>query len=138
MAIKTVAVYVRVSTKDQSVDMQVSDLERYSRERGFNIFKIYKDNGSSHASIGGKTLTLASAEYTIPIFKALRFATFMDVGSVGEDEFDPEFSDVCVAAGVGFRIDIPGFPIRFDFAKPISEDDDDTDEEVFSFAIGFE
>ncbi len=46
---KRVAVYVRVSTKDQSVDMQVSDLERYSRERGFNIFKIYKDSGISGA-----------------------------------------------------------------------------------------
>ncbi len=44
---KRVAVYVRVSTKDQSVDMQVSDLERYSRERGFSIFKIYQDNGIS-------------------------------------------------------------------------------------------
>ena len=47
MVIKKVAVYVRVSTKDQSVDMQVSDLERYSRERGFNVFGIYKDNGIS-------------------------------------------------------------------------------------------
>ena len=49
MTNKRVAVYVRVSTKDQSVDMQVGDLERYSRERGFNIFKIYKDNGISGA-----------------------------------------------------------------------------------------
>ena len=40
MTVQKVAVYVRVSTKDQSVDMQVSDLERYSRERGFKIFKI--------------------------------------------------------------------------------------------------
>ena len=47
MTVKKVAVYVRVSTKDQSVDMQLNDLERYSRERGFNVFKIYKDNGVS-------------------------------------------------------------------------------------------
>jgi DNA invertase Pin-like site-specific DNA recombinase len=47
MTNRRVAVYVRVSTKDQSVGMQVSDLERYSRERGFNIFNIYKDNGIS-------------------------------------------------------------------------------------------
>ncbi len=44
MADKRVAVYVRVSTKDQSVDMQLNDLERYSKERGFNVFKVYKDN----------------------------------------------------------------------------------------------
>ncbi len=44
---KKVAVYVRVSTKDQSVDMQLNDLQRYSKERGFEIFKPYKDNGFS-------------------------------------------------------------------------------------------
>ena len=101
--------------------------------------KVYRGNdGSGHAPIGGQTLALATVEYTIPVFKAVRFATFMDVGSLGEDAFDPSLSDVCVAAGVGLRIDIPGFPIRFDFAKPVVEDDDYTDEEVFSFAIGFE
>ncbi len=99
--------------------------------------KAFSDSGS-HAPIGGQTLALVSAEYTIPIFKALRFATFFDVGSVGRDEFDPELSDVCASVGIGFRIDIPGFPIRFDFAKPVTEDDSYTDEEVFSFAIGFE
>ncbi len=44
---KKVAIYARVSTKDQSVDMQLNDLERYTRERGFEIYKIYKDNGVS-------------------------------------------------------------------------------------------
>ncbi len=47
MAVKRVAVYVRVSTKDQSVDMQLNDLERYSKERSLNVFKVYKDNGVS-------------------------------------------------------------------------------------------
>ncbi|MBT6229776.1 MAG: recombinase family protein [Candidatus Scalindua sp.] len=44
---KRVAIYARVSTKDQSVDMQLNDLERYSKERGLNIFNIYKDSGVS-------------------------------------------------------------------------------------------
>ncbi|MFO7937785.1 MAG: outer membrane protein assembly factor BamA [Kiritimatiellia bacterium] len=100
--------------------------------------KAFKDNEKTHAPIGGQTLALVSAEYTIPVFKALRFATFVDVGSVGEDHFDPEFSDIAAAAGIGFRIDIPGFPIRFDFAESISEDDSYTDDEMFSFSIGFE
>mgnify|MGYP001227015913 FL=1 len=101
--------------------------------------KVFRGNGGdSHAPIGGETLALVTAEYTIPVFKAVRFATFVDVGSIGEDAFDPELSDVCVTAGVGIRIDIPGFPIRFDFAVPVVEDDDYTDDEVFSFAIGFE
>ncbi|GAX60923.1 transposon Tn552 DNA-invertase binR [Candidatus Scalindua japonica] len=45
--IKKVGIYARVSTKDQSVDMQLNDLERYSKERGLGIFKVYKDNGVS-------------------------------------------------------------------------------------------
>ena len=44
---KRVAIYVRVSTKDQSVDMQLNDLERYSRERGLNVFETYEDSGVS-------------------------------------------------------------------------------------------
>ncbi len=44
---KRVAIYVRVSTKDQSVDMQLNDLERYSQERGLSVFKVYKDNDVS-------------------------------------------------------------------------------------------
>ena len=44
---KRVAIYVRVSTKDQSVDMQLNDLQRYTKERGVKVFKVYKDNGVS-------------------------------------------------------------------------------------------
>ncbi len=44
---KKVAIYVRVSTKDQSVDMQLNDLKRYSRERGLQIFKVYQDSNVS-------------------------------------------------------------------------------------------
>ncbi len=55
---KRVALYVRVSTKDQSVDMQLNDLDRYSKERGFKIFKVYKDNGVS----GTKELRPALSE----------------------------------------------------------------------------
>ena len=44
---KRAAIYVRVSTKDQSVGMQLNDLERYTKERELNIFKVYEDNGVS-------------------------------------------------------------------------------------------
>ncbi len=55
---KRVAIYVRVSTKEQSVDMQLNDLERYSKERRFNVFTVYKDNGVS----GTKETRLALSE----------------------------------------------------------------------------
>lgn len=42
-----VAIYVRVSTADQSVEMQLRDLREYAKQRGFEIFKEYSDVGIS-------------------------------------------------------------------------------------------
>ncbi len=42
-----VSVYCRVSTPDQSVDMQRSDLRRYTEQRGFEIYREYCDEGIS-------------------------------------------------------------------------------------------
>ena len=100
--------------------------------------KLYGHEGRRHAAVGGKTLLLVTPEYTVPVFRGVRFAVFSDIGSLSPDEADPEVSDVEVTVGCGLRIDIPGFPIRLDFAKPVKDDDGDTDEEVFSFLIGFE
>lgn len=43
----TVAMYTRVSTQDQSVEMQLSDLRKFCEQRGFEIFKEYCDQGIS-------------------------------------------------------------------------------------------
>jgi DNA invertase Pin-like site-specific DNA recombinase len=42
-----VALYTRVSTNDQSVEMQTSDLKRYCDQRGFEVYKEYCDQGIS-------------------------------------------------------------------------------------------
>jgi len=42
-----VAIYARVSTTEQSTDSQLLDLRRYVRERGWNIFREYVDEGIS-------------------------------------------------------------------------------------------
>jgi len=42
-----VAIYTRVSTQDQSVEMQTSDLKRYCDQRGFEVYKEYSDQGIS-------------------------------------------------------------------------------------------
>lgn len=86
---------------------------------------------------GGQTLVCANFEYTIPIIKMLRFAVFSDVGSVGEDVFEVDEDTFAWTAGVGFRLDIPMFPIRLDFATPIVEPDH-SETEVFSFSIGYD
>jgi outer membrane translocation and assembly module TamA len=77
-------------------------------------------------------------EYTVPVVKMLRVAAFSDLGSVGVDEFDLDFSDTFAwTVGIGFRIDIPMFPIRLDFATPI-EEPDHCEKEVFSFSVGYD
>lgn len=96
--------------------------------------------GNHHEAWGGQTLLCATAEYTIPVPKVdiLRFAVFTDMGSVGKDAFDPDFSNFFTwSVGVGLRLDIPSFPIRLDFATPI-EKPDDTEKEVFSFSVGYD
>lgn len=42
-----IAIYVRVSTDEQSTEMQTSDLRRYCEQRGFEIYKEYSDQGVS-------------------------------------------------------------------------------------------
>lgn len=93
--------------------------------------------GRAHP-VGGQTLALFSAEYNIPIVKVLRFAAFYDVGNVWDDPFDADFSELASTWGLGIRFDIPGFPIRLDYAMPLSRDDDYTRTERFVFSIGFE
>jgi len=44
---KRIAIYARVSTTDQSTESQLLDLRRYTRERGWTIFKEYVDEGVS-------------------------------------------------------------------------------------------
>jgi DNA invertase Pin-like site-specific DNA recombinase len=44
-----VAIYARVSTKDQSCDLQVRDLKAYCAARKFTIFRDYIDVGESGA-----------------------------------------------------------------------------------------
>ena len=94
--------------------------------------------GDSWSPWGGQTLFCMNFEYTIPIVKMLRFAVFSDLGSVGEDEFDLDFSDTFAwTVGIGFRLDIPMFPIRLDFATPFTTPDH-AEEEIFSFMVGYD
>ena len=87
---------------------------------------------------GGQTSWCMNIEYTVPIFKMVRFAVFTDLGSVGEDEFDFDTDMFCWSVGVGLRIDLESFPIRLDLATPVKEPKDDCDEEVFSFTVGYD
>ena len=45
--------------------------------------------------------------------------------------------NMAAGAGIGLRLDIPGFPIRFDYAWPVQRDDPRSRTENWSFSIGY-
>ena len=47
--IPTAAIYARVSTTNQNLDSQLRDLERYAKDRGMTVYKVYTDKGVSGA-----------------------------------------------------------------------------------------
>jgi DNA invertase Pin-like site-specific DNA recombinase len=49
--LKTAALYYRVSTTDQSTQLQREDLRRYAKARGFSVYKEYCDEGVSGAKV---------------------------------------------------------------------------------------
>ena len=114
----------------------------------------------------------ANVEYRFPIFQILKGAVFADAGNVWnternniilDDDLTPEqrekqmeliekgtfgsdfLNEIAVGAGVGLRIDIQNFVIRFDLAAPLRipwlEEGERWDprptEPVFNFAIGY-
>ncbi len=75
---KKVAIYVRVSTKDQNVEMQLNDLMRYSRERGYEVFKVYQDNisGTKDTRPGLNQLINAARKRRFDVVLVWRFDRF--------------------------------------------------------------
>lgn len=103
-----------------------------------NVSPLAERDSGSYAPIGGQTLFCMNFEYTVPIVKMLRLAVFSDLGSVGWDAFDFDFSESFAwTVGLGIRLDVPMFPIRLDFATPLKKPDH-AEEEVFSFTVGYD
>ena len=47
MSMKTITIYARVSTKNQKPDLQLRDLRRYAKSRGWKVKGEYVDRGES-------------------------------------------------------------------------------------------
>ena len=111
---KRVAIYARVSTKEQSVDMQLNDLERYSRERGFNVFKVYRDN------ISGTKNTRPGLDHLMNDAKTKRF----DIVLVWRFDRFARSTKHLVTALYEFRnlgIDFISYQENIDTSSPLGE-----------------
>lgn len=131
--------------------------------RAFNIRSIgpgsYEeppsDNSSAFFEQLGNIKLEANLEFRFPIISYLKGAVFTDIGNIWLSEDNPDlpggtfgsnaFSELAMGAGVGLRVDVQGFVIRFDFAAPYhspraSENSTytfDVKETQFNFAIGY-
>tara|TARA_R110002012_G_scaffold4074_7_gene18936 strand:- start:31174 stop:33390 length:2217 start_codon:yes stop_codon:yes gene_type:complete len=96
----------------------------------------------------------ANIEYRFPIVSFFKGAVFADAGNIwnskanpayeGNDKFTSNFiKELGMGAGVGLRVDIQGFVLRFDFAAPFHDPatekgfNFDVTETVFNFGIGY-
>jgi outer membrane protein assembly factor BamA len=108
------------------------------RDVGPKVVPADDPTARDYRPVGGKSLALAKAEYSVPVVTAIRLATFFDIGNVWRDAYEFDFGHLASSAGVGLRFDIPGFPIAIDRAWPVEPDSDLTDREAWVFWIGFE
>lgn len=103
--------------------------------RGYRFREVGPRDPISREPTGGGTYWMAGAEYSVPIFKALRFAVFYDVGMVYPDaySFTPQsFIDAAGELqttktyndnwGLGLRFNTPFGPLRIDYGIPITFD----------------
>jgi outer membrane protein assembly factor BamA len=132
--------------------------------RAFNIRSLgpgtYDENNVQNASSffdkTGNIRLEANIEYRFPIYSFFKGAVFADAGNVwnsvanpdfkGKDTFTSNFiNELGMGAGIGLRVDVQGFVIRFDLAAPFHDPaltlnkrwDFRVDEPVFNFAIGY-
>lgn len=106
--------------------------------RGFG----YRDLGPTACgeNIGGQTMLLLTAEVTHPIWGPIRGAAFVDAGNTWRNSWSMDISDLCIGAGYGLRIKLPGInvPIKLDLAYPILDNRRNSGRKLrIHFNVGF-
>ncbi|WP_397447076.1 BamA/TamA family outer membrane protein [Polaribacter sp. R77954] len=136
--------------------------------RAFNTRSLgpgtYQGNSESSTTFFDRTGNIrleANIEYRFPIYSFFKGAFFVDAGNVWNsvsnatfndkngqqtDKFTSNFiNELGMGAGIGLRIDVQGFVIRFDLAAPFHDPslakeerlDFRLNEPVLNFAIGY-
>jgi outer membrane protein insertion porin family len=105
--------------------------------RGFEYREVSPVDEDEN-EVGGQTSMYATAEYTIPLSEVFRYALFYDWGVVNPESFEFGVNEINSSYGMGLRIDMPGFPLRFDYSfQDQSSDHNKRDSGRFSFLIGY-
>lgn len=125
-----------------------------TRSLGPGTYTPPSDDDRTFFDQSGNLKLEANVEYRFPLFSYLKGAVFADAGNVwntSDDglaggKFTSNFiNELGIGAGVGVRVDIQGFVLRFDLAAPLHDPSqapgerwvNDFDSPVFNFAIGY-
>ena len=109
------------------------------RNRHLGPKALYAEGGKEtgdFSPVGGQTMLWGAAEISFPIVEKVRFAAFLDAGNVWKDPWDADFGEIGTSCGCGLRLDIPGFPIRLDYAHVIDTPDEYAEKRRFVFWVG--
>lgn len=123
------------------------------RSLGPGTYRDEDNPDNDYFDLTGNIRLEANIEYRFPIFSFFKGAIFADAGNIwnskpneafdGKDKFTSNFiNELGIGAGVGLRVDVQGFVIRFDFAAPIHDPSEgdyrfNVKETVFNFGIGY-
>lgn len=129
------------------------------RSLGPGTYNAEEDPNNTSENFFDKTGNIrleANLEYRFPIVSFLKGAVFADAGNIwntkenptfgGKDKFSKDFiSELGMGAGVGLRVDIQSFVIRFDLAAPFHDPslkkgerfNFDVSNPILNFAIGY-
>lgn len=127
--------------------------------RAFNTRSLgpgtYSNTEENYFDQSGNIRLEANLEYRFPIFSYLKGAVFGDAGNIWnteknstleEGQFSSNFiNELGIGAGIGLRVDIQNFVIRFDLAAPLHDPglpkgerwDFNYQNPVLNFAIGY-
>ncbi|WP_228530278.1 BamA/TamA family outer membrane protein [Tamlana sp. I1] len=124
------------------------------RSLGPGTYNGTSNDGSYHDQTGNIRLE-ANVEYRFPIYSFFKGAAFVDAGNIWNSEDNPSLpggtfsksfiQELGMGVGVGVRVDVQGFVIRFDLATPFHDPSlpkgerytFETQESVLNFAIGY-
>jgi len=126
------------------------------RSLGPGTYNDDENPDSNYYDLTGNIRLEANIEYRFPIISFFKGAVFADAGNIWnstaneaynyQDKFTSNFiNELGMGAGVGLRVDVQGFVIRFDLAAPFHDPaakdgkkfNFDVKESVFNFGIGY-
>ncbi|AGC78101.1 outer membrane protein assembly factor BamA [Nonlabens dokdonensis] len=125
-----------------------------TRSLGPGTYRPENADDRSFFDQSGNIRLEANVEYRFPIYSYFKGAIFADAGNVWTTagngleggEFGSNFiNEFGIGAGIGLRVDVQGFVIRFDLAAPWHDPSEvegerwnfDVANPVFNFAIGY-